>query len=351
VRQGIPIQLLPPSGAISLTQPTKELLWSVKLDHQLTANNRISARFNAQRDLTNNILVQIPTTATPESLVSQVVHDNTLNFSMISTPTVHTVNEARFFWHRFLSATPVNSELPGQQGPNFYHGAAFCCPQGADQNRYQWIDNFSWTHSTHTIKAGINISHFPYFSLFTQFHLGEWKGFGPEPNPGPPTSFQVGIGPAQVTATDNIYGFYVQDTWKLKPNLTLNYGLRYDVEAGAFKGGTGPGVGGSSCSQGNGIIPACSSDHNNFQPRLGIAWSPRFERGFLHALFGDADKTVVRASAAEVTELAYLNIVLDSLNFDGVNLFTTTFTNKSAGWNQIVSFFPNRPPDSLLSSL
>src|SRR5262249_21106067 len=85
VKQGIPIQLVPPSGAISLTQPTKELLWSVKVDHQLSAGNRISARFNAQRDLTNNILVQVPATATPESLVSQVVHDNTLNFSMIST--------------------------------------------------------------------------------------------------------------------------------------------------------------------------------------------------------------------------------------------------------------------------
>ena len=226
-----------------------------------------------------------------------------------------------------------------------------CCPQGADQNRYQWIDNLSWTRGTHTIKAGLNINYFPYYSLFTQFHFGEWSGLAPEPNPGLPNSFTVGIGPAQVNTADTIYGFYVQDTWKIKPNLTLNYGVRYDVESGAFKGGTGPAVPGSSCSQSNGIIPACSSDHNNFQPRLGIAWSPRFEKGFLHTLFGDADKTVIRASAAEVTELAYLNISLDSLNFDGANLFTTTFSTNSPGWNQIVSFFPNRPPDSLLESL
>src|SRR5258708_16983128 len=113
---------------------------------------------------------------------------------------VHMAHEGRFFWHRFLSATPVNRGLPGQQGPNFYHGAAFCCPQGADQNRYQWIDNFSWTRGAHTVKAGFNISHFPYYSLFTQFSLGEWTGFQAASNQGLPNAFTVGIAPAQVNA-------------------------------------------------------------------------------------------------------------------------------------------------------
>ena len=351
VRQAVPLQLVPPTGSLALTQPTKELLWSAKVDHQINSNNRFSARFNVQRDLSDNLLVQVPATARPDSLVSAVVHDHTMNLSLISTPTPNTVNEARFFWHRFLSATPTKSDQPGQQGPNFYIGAAFCCPQGADQNRYQWTDNFSWTHGAHTVKTGLNISHFPYFSLFTQFHFGLYQGFKAFPTPGLPTSLTIGIGPAQVQATDNIYGVYVQDTWKIKPNLTLNYGLRYDLESGAFTGGTGPAVNGSSCSQGNGIIPACSSDHNNFQPRLGIAWSPNFGRGFLHTLFGDQNKTVIRASVAEITQLAYLNVVLDSLNFDGVNLFTTTFTSQTAAGQQVLSFFPNRPPDSLLSSL
>jgi len=346
VRQAVPLQLVPPTGSLALTQPTKEMIWSAKIDHQLTQNNRIAARFNLQRDLTDNLQVQVPATASPASLVSSVVHDNTQNFSITSTPTVHTVNEGRFFWHHLLSATPTKTDLPGEIGPNFYFGAAFCCPQGAIQDRYQWVDNFSWTHGAHTVKTGANISYFPYYSLFTQFHFGEYAGFKAFPNIGSPTSLTIGIGPAQVNTGDTIYGFYVQDTWKIKSNLTLNYGLRYDVEVGAFKGGTGPAVAGSSCSQGNGIIPACSSDHNNFQPRVGISWSPHFEKGFLHTIFGDPDRSVIRASFAEVTELAYLNVSLDSLNFDGVNLFTTTFTQPA-----VLAFFPNRPPDSLLSSL
>lgn len=347
VRQATPLQLTPPGGSINLTQPTKEILWSAKIDHKLSTNNIVSARFNVQRDLQDNLLVQIANFAAPESLVSQVVHDNTLNVSLTSTPSTHLVNEGRFFWHRFLSATPTKTDVPGQQGANFYVGGAFCCPQGADQNRYQYIDNLSWTHGAHTVKTGLNISHFPYFSLFTQFHFGLYKGFPrPAPNPGLPTQFQVGIGPAQVHTSDNIYGFYVQDTWKPSPNFTVNYGVRYDVEVGAFQGGTVKSNVEGGCVQGNGIVPACSSDHNNLQPRVGIAWSPHYESGFMHALLGDPDRSVMRASFAEVTQLAYLNVSLDSLNFDGINLFTTTFTQPS-----VLAFFPNRPPDSFLSTL
>lgn len=353
VRQGVPLTLVPPSGAITTSQPTKEILWSAKIDHRLNRNNQLSVRFNEQRDLSDNQLVQIAPIVTPESLVSQVVHDHTLNVGVTSTPTPHTVNEARFFWHHFLSETPTKSDMPGLEGPNFYHGAAFCCPQGALQNRYQYIDNFSWTHGAHTVKSGFNISRYPYFSLFTQINRGLYDFDLPETptggGRGPATAFSIGIGPAKVTSADTVYGFYVQDTWKLRRDLTLNYGLRYDLEVGAFQGGTilkgeQPGKG---CFQGNGIIPACSSDHNNVQPRVGIAWSPNFQSGFLHTLFGDSDKTVIRASFAEITQIAYLNVVLDSLNFDGVNLLTLSGITDP----KVLAFAPNRPPDSVLNSL
>ena len=52
-----------------------------------------------------------------------------------------------------------------------------------------------------------------------------------------PTSLTIAFGPGEVTSKDNIYGFYIQDTWKITRKLTMNAGLRYDFEAGAFKGG------------------------------------------------------------------------------------------------------------------
>ena len=64
-----------------------------------------------------------------------------------------------------------------------------------------------------------------------------------------PKSFTFAVGPGEVTSKDNIYGFYFQDTWKLTKKLTVNAGLRYDLEAGAFKGGKIHGPNGT-CLQG-----------------------------------------------------------------------------------------------------
>jgi Carboxypeptidase regulatory-like domain/TonB dependent receptor len=364
--QGAPFTLTPPTGPVTVNQPDDELMFSVKLDHQLTRNNHLSARFNAQRITLDNLLVQVPGTSSPDALTSTIVHDHTLNGSLVSSITPHLVNEARMFWHRFLNSLPDKSTLPGLRGPDFYQRAAFCCPQGADQNRIQGMDNLTWIHGAHTTKAGVNISYFPFLSLFQQYHYGRWDFSGAYPfnAPGaggnPPTTLTFASGPGSVRTKDNIYGFYVQDSWKLRSNLTMNYGLRWDYEAGAFKGGVIPKSGGG-CFEANGIVSACSSDLNNFQPRLGFAWSPHFESGPLHWFFGNPDNSLVTAAFGEVTELAYLNIALDSLNFDGVTLntipvdLTVDNCNINPGacpdpnLSAILAAFPNLPPASVLA--
>src|SRR5260370_29321048 len=97
------------------------------------------------------------------------------------------------------------------------------------------------------MKVGTTISHYPFDSLFTQFRFGRFENFKPGScvdTPFPlgnglcPTQFTVGIGPAFVHVADTIYGVYIQETWQIKHNLTLNYGLRYDIEKGAFDRGT-----------------------------------------------------------------------------------------------------------------
>jgi hypothetical protein len=112
----------------------------------------------------------------------------------------------------------------------------------------------------------------------------------------------------------------------------MNYGVRYDYEAGAFKGGKIPGSGGT-CLQGNGLIAACGSDKNNWQPRLGFTYAPW-------------EKTLFRLSFAETTQLAFNNVVLDSLNFDGTTLKTITTTNPT-----VLSFFPNAPSTAALAAV
>jgi carboxypeptidase family protein/TonB-dependent receptor-like protein len=342
VQQGVPQITTPFGQAVTTDSPTTEIIWSAKVDAKLTDKHTLTARFNAQRDLADNLLVQTGSATDASGLVSQFSHDHTLNIGMVSTPTSHTVNEARFFWHWERSGTPDKSNVPGQALPSAYLGADFCCPQAGLNNRFQYSDNFSWTHGSHTLKAGTMIQHLAFDSLFTQFRLGRFENFKAGPCTDPafpqfpqaqglcPSTFSVGIGPAFNHIPDTAYGLYVQDTWQIKRNLTMNYGLRYDVEIGAFTGGTInrtqdfhlPNNG--ACFQRNGIIPACGHDFNNFQPRLGFAWSPNYDHGPLRFLFGAPGKSVVRVSGAAITELAYLNVVLDSLNFDGVSLRTAS---------------------------
>jgi hypothetical protein len=327
-RQSLPITLTPNTGPVTVQQPWNELLASAKLDWVISSKNTLSARYNVQRDRENNLVVQTGNSITPNSLVNTVFNDEVLNIGFVSTITPHLTNEARFARHQFVSTTPDDTTLPGQAHNTYYTGADFCCPQGANQRRYQYIDNLSWTRGSHTVKTGFNISYYPYFSLFQQFHFGQYTSF--DPSDTIPGEFDLGLGPGAVRTKDNIYGFFVQDSWKIFHNFTLNYGLRYDAEAGAFKGGT-VGHSGSHCFQANGLVPACSSDYNNFQPRLGFAWEP-WRGTLVHAAFG------------EITELAYNNIGLDSLNFDGVTLNTAVITDPT-----VLFFYPNFPSQAALA--
>ena len=327
-RQAKPQTLTPNTGPVTVQQPWNELLASAKLDWVISSHNTLSARYAVQRDREINQIVQTGNNITPNSLVNIIPNDRVFSISLVSTITPHLTNEARFARHQFVSSTPDDTTVPGQAHNTYYTGADFCCPQGADQRRYQYMDNLSWTKGAHNLKTGINISYYPYFSLFQQFHFGQYTSF--DTTDTIPGEFDLGLGTGAVRTKDNIYGFYVQDSWKIRHNFTLNYGLRYDAEAGAFRGGY-VSQRGDRCFEGNGLVPACSSDYNNFQPRIGFAWEP-FRGTLVHAGFG------------EITELAYNNIGLDSLNFDSITLNTAVITDPT-----VLSFYPNFPSQAALA--
>jgi Carboxypeptidase regulatory-like domain/TonB dependent receptor len=342
-RQGSPLTLTPGSaegGNVTVQQPTNNLLYSGKVDYKVSQNNLLSARYAVDRLRDSNVIIQTGTNVTPDDLTSSTVNNAYLNVGLVSSITPNLVNQARFVFTRFVTSTSDNSSSPGViHADGTTTGADFCCPQGGLQKRYQYVDDLSWTHGKHTFKGGLNISYYPWNSLFPQFHFGQYIM---NPSDTAPSSLTVAFGPGEVTSKDNIYGFYFQDTWKLSRKLTVNAGIRYDFEAGAFKGGKNPGPGGT-CFQGNNLIAACSSDKNNWQPRLGFTYAPW-------------EKTLFKLSFAETTMLAFNNVVLDSLNFDGTTLTTVTIdpSNPPAGTTvaqnlAALAAFPNIPSAALLA--
>ncbi|HEV2859688.1 MAG TPA: carboxypeptidase regulatory-like domain-containing protein [Pyrinomonadaceae bacterium] len=113
-----------------------------------------------------------------------------------------------------------------------------------------------------------------------------------------------------ITTHLNQFNFYVQDEYKWRPNVTFNYGLRWElnppantpgftyVPTSAIAGTPGPA---SPVVNNPGPVTFARSDKwwdrsnaGAFGPRLGVAWSPDFRRGPLHGLFGDAGRSVLR---------------------------------------------------------
>jgi hypothetical protein len=126
--------------------------------------------------------------------------------------------------------------------------------------------------------------------------------------------------PTERTFATEEYDIYAQDTWRVTPTLTLTYGLRYALsrpiyETNGFE--VKPNIplseyfrrrleaafNGTNYNEPllfdlsgpkNGRSPLYQWDRNNFQPRIGIAWSPNFNSGFLGALFGPQGRSVLR---------------------------------------------------------
>lgn len=184
-------------------------------------------------------------------------------------------------------------------------------------NTYQWSDDFSKILGKHTVKFGgsfhldqININPDSMFngsfyftgyatgSDFADFLLGLPSGYN-----------QADSG--RFYLRDKYIGLYGQDSWRARPNLTLNYGLRWDVlpawhekynqiqtlalgqqsvvYPGAPRGLVFPGDPGIP----NTLAP---TEYTNLAPRLGLAYSPNFENGLLQKLFGNSGTTSIRAA-------------------------------------------------------
>lgn len=98
----------------------------------------------------------------------------------------------------------------------------------------------------------------------------------------------------------NQYNFYFQDEWKLRQNLTVNYGVRWEINpAGTTVGGevlratTPIQAGPATFARADAWYDI--TDIGVFGPRLGLAYSPGYKSGFMRKLFGESGKSVIRA--------------------------------------------------------
>jgi len=132
---------------------------------------------------------------------------------------------------------------------------------------------------------------------------------------GDPNQGKLLLGNAERNVSNQGYALFVQDDWRIKPRLILNLGVRYEIntvlkDANSLLGNFLPASG--LVQVGDGINAPFHGDHNNFAPRVGIAWD----------IFGTG-KTVFRAGAALVYEQLSYNVFLAYSNTLGLGTVPT----------------------------
>jgi len=231
-----------------------------------------------------------------------------LNYAMTTfwdhtfTPTL--VNEARFnatrWWFDEVKSNPqVPFGFPddGINGMGNVGGWPWCCslfgPPGPGvfyQTTYNIRDTLTKVHSSHSLKFGTDIykeqdndvTTWAGVPGYTFNNLWDFANDAPisesgsfDPRTGRPTSSYKHI-------RSNIYAFFAQDDWKAKPNLTLNFGLRWEYFGPIHEKQNNLST--VILGQGTNALTDLrvrvggnmyNSSHNNWGPQLGFAWSPK----------------------------------------------------------------------------
>jgi hypothetical protein len=286
-------------------------IYSLRLDHNVTASNRLTLRANVSPSTVTGIEVSgqdQPFGQNAYSRTSQQTYRDVAGVAQ-DTWTIgnNKVNEFRFQYARRGLSYFYNTQIPAGSDPAVnipgfaYFGREPYSYIQRTENRYQFTDNFSWSFAGHNTKFGADFNYLPISATFTVNYGGVYDfgsfsltpfGF-PKSFPGLsavqaygaglPGDFIQGLGSPKDSFSNKPLGLFWQDSWRIRPNVTLNYGVRYDVEIPPkFKPPTALAQAGYNFL---GLQKGIQTDKNNIQPRVGVAWDPK----------GDG-KTVVRAS-------------------------------------------------------
>ena len=213
--------------------------------------------------------------------------------------------------------TTCPSEIDFGDGTTLGLGIANNLPQGRIINVYQIQDNASWQVSRHTLKIGGDYTKQRSPNVFLPnvngtFNFADFNSFLANT----PQSVRIVSGNPHLPFKENDLAFYVQDDWRIKDNLTLNLGVRWEWFQQAINllhdrtvaQQTGPNpFWDTSLPLDRTTIASVPQDLNNFSPVVGFAWTPRMWKGF----FGE-DKTVIRAGFRIGYDPAFYNIFLNT---------------------------------------
>jgi hypothetical protein len=321
---------------------------SLRVDHLIKTGQQLTVRFGYNPGKINGIQDESQNQTLGQNDYSrtgiQDLKDTSFSVSLSSVLPANFINEAYFSYGR--RDAKFDSQVPSvahQIAGTGFIGSNPFSPVDRVENRYQIRDNVTWAHGDHTIKFGGDLNFIDIDASFelnfpALFNFGQQAGSSlipgcdsralPEASRCPaftpiqtyglgfPSVFIQGFGNPNSSLKNRPLAFFVQDTWKIRQNFTLNYGVRYDIELtdqfapSPFRD---PLTGIELTEQdiqtaqdALNVTQGFPRDKNNWAPRLGAAWDV-FNNG----------KTILRGAAGLYYDHPLLAVAFNSDIGDG----------------------------------
>lgn len=273
-------QFLPATFDQTLPTPQRRTSISPRIDYQLSPNNTLMLRYRFRRDDQQGFGVGGLTLASQAYANLDTEQTVQLTDTFVVNP--KTINETRFQYYRMSNGSDPASTAPALnvQGA-FTSGGARSGLSSNAQNNYELQNYTTYASGLHSLKFGIrtrgitedSISRSNYNGSYTFRSLDTYAQTLDLQSQGYTAAQIYGMctdptrltcaGPSQFSLTQGTplasvgyfdVGLFVQDDWRVKPNLTLSFGLRYELQ--------------------NNI-----TDNHDFAPRFGFAWAPGAHKG------------------------------------------------------------------------
>jgi outer membrane receptor protein involved in Fe transport len=335
-----------------LSQPFNDYEATGRVDFQLTSKDRLFTRYLYQKQLESNVPLS-PGAGAQGEIYSVPGSDQQIGLDLTHTFSSTFLNQVRFSYSRsrsefdggaFSTCVLATSglcppEVVIQDTSVLGVGQYVAFPQGRIINDYQVQDNASIVHGKHVMKWGgeYDKQRSPNYGLFEENGVFVYPDFSSYiANTAIET--QVAYGQPVLRFKENDVALYFQDDWRVKDNLTLNLGMRWEFyqqasnllhdESVAQQTGPNP-LWDTSLPLSLTTVPKLPNQYHNFGPVIGFAWTPR--------ILGN-DKTVVRGGFRIAYDFSYYNL---ATNVEGSSPFTNLATIPNAGGTGSAGLPPN----------
>lgn len=326
--------------------------YTVRGDYTASEKDTFSARFTGtQSSLTPDLFANASSLPTQDSFQGGPAHNLGVIWTHVYSPTK--VNEVRFTAQQInftfgllgptLAGPLANSpsiSISGLTGAT-YGGPNPALPQGRGHDTFQYQEAFSWVAGHHNVKVGVDFVHLSVLDTLplntrgtiTVVAGGDCSAIAIPTKctalanfiddfTGPSGSAGKTFGSPVLAIPQTLQNYYFEDTWKVLPNFTLTYGLRYEFQGTPFNALPYPAVNANSyLTDPYPLRVVQKPDKNNFGPRFGFAYSP--------SIFGDK-KTVLRGGFGVFYDALFTNIE-DNNAETAPNALGGTLTSPSTG--------------------